>query len=271
MSSWRNGLDVQLTINYYLALVSFTILYYDYALTIIMEIDVFWPPKNRISFASVLYFLNRYLSVLGQVLVVYEIFVDSPTEHIALLQFLAAALCLLRVSALYDNHRAIIGLLATIILGCIGTVCWSSFAYHPHGPGTQMEFFQLPGVRGCNPLYPKSEALRLGLTWSGVLVFDVIVFILTFYKAVRIGGFRRPNTLFHLLLRDGTVYFVVLFLANLANILTFLLAPPLLKGINGLVTNVLSATLVSRLMLNLRVESAKLNEERMNAETLGIA
>lgn len=89
----------------------------------------------------------------------------------------------------------------------------------------------------------------LCIAWGGLLAFDVTVFVLTLYKAAKMG-YNTP--LIQILVRDGSLYFVVLFLVNLANILTLHFAPTLLKNSATPLTNVLSSTLISRLMLRLR-------------------
>ncbi|KAI0042749.1 hypothetical protein FA95DRAFT_1609930 [Auriscalpium vulgare] len=261
------GLDNQLLLNYYIAIASFTILYYDWFLTAIDEINYIWPPKNRLTFGSTLYFLNRYLALLSHVLVVYEALASHLDDHL-----FARLICLLRVSALYGNSRVVICMLSLIIIACFGVVLWSTLLWYPSkSTGSKVStFLHRDFIRGCNPLYPQVQALRIAMTWASVLIFDVVIFILTLYKALRVG-WAQPGTLFHILLRDGAIYFIILFFANLANILTFFFAPPLLKGLGGLVTNILYATLVSRLMLNLRVESSQQNEERARAQDVDVA
>lgn len=55
------------------------ILYYDYALTLPMEIDRFWATRS-ISWASGFFYLNRYLTLLGHIpLVVWQAYLDSHT------------------------------------------------------------------------------------------------------------------------------------------------------------------------------------------------
>ncbi|KAI0259169.1 hypothetical protein BC834DRAFT_974493 [Gloeopeniophorella convolvens] len=92
---------------------------------------------------------------------------------------------------------------------------------------------------------------RIALAWGIVLVLDFAVFVLTLYKALRVG-WRQPMTIIYVLLRDGSLYFATMFLANLFNILTCLFAPPVLKGVSSVLTSVLCSTLVSRMMINLR-------------------
>ncbi|KAG6905712.1 hypothetical protein DXG01_001159, partial [Tephrocybe rancida] len=55
----------------YINLVSFTILYYDYALTLPAEIDRFWTSRT-ISWVSVFYYLNRYLTLFGHIPVMLQ-------------------------------------------------------------------------------------------------------------------------------------------------------------------------------------------------------
>ncbi|KAH0589999.1 hypothetical protein H2248_000180 [Termitomyces sp. 'cryptogamus'] len=56
----------QLNSNNYIDLVSFTLLYYDYALTLPAEIDRFWSTRS-LSWTSTFFYLNRYLSLFGHI------------------------------------------------------------------------------------------------------------------------------------------------------------------------------------------------------------
>jgi hypothetical protein len=56
--------------------------------------------------------------------------------------------------------------------------------------------------------------------------------------------------------RDGTLYYAAVVLANGANVITFYVAPPLLKGGLTSLASALAMTLCARLMLNLRASAA---------------
>ncbi|PPQ87416.1 hypothetical protein CVT25_008112 [Psilocybe cyanescens] len=43
------------------------ILYYDYILTFRDEYNLYWTSKTRFSFATVLFYLNRYATILGHI------------------------------------------------------------------------------------------------------------------------------------------------------------------------------------------------------------
>ena len=50
------------------------ILYYDFILTLPLEVERYW--KSRFTWVSVLFFLNRYGSVLSHIPIIYEHFGD---------------------------------------------------------------------------------------------------------------------------------------------------------------------------------------------------
>ncbi|KAI6012069.1 hypothetical protein PISMIDRAFT_332445 [Pisolithus microcarpus 441] len=74
------------------------------------------------------------------------------------------------------------------------------------------------------------------------------------YKTSKVGvqsfGHSKPD-LVVLLLRDGAIYFGIVAIANLANIVSFYAAPELLKGGLSTFSICIAITMVSRLMLNL--------------------
>ena len=55
------------------------ILYFDYSLTFVTEVQRFWT--RHVSMASFVFFLNRYLTLLGHVPVMYE-FYGAPSIHV---------------------------------------------------------------------------------------------------------------------------------------------------------------------------------------------
>merc|ERR1712216_949031 len=60
-------------------------------------------------------------------------------------------------------------------------------------------------------------------------------------------------------------YFLAISLSNVANIVFYLTAPPVIKGTLGTLTNVLSSALVCRLVIHLRVAAARISDRRMRA------
>ncbi|OSD03712.1 hypothetical protein PYCCODRAFT_1434104 [Trametes coccinea BRFM310] len=236
------------------------ILYYDFVLTIPQEIERFW--SRKLSWPSFLFFLNRYLSVIGHIPVIIEFFGVIP-ESVSvrpklcreyqqyhriisiLIQAVVAGLMLLRTYALYGRDRRVLALLLAILgVGAIVSL-WVIIAGHKARRPTA-----LPGsiraTDGCD--------LTLS-TQDTILVFDGTVFILTLMQVMKIRQSWSSGGYFHIMLRDGACFGSVLFICYLSNILAY---APIHKGVSTSITNVMSSTLITRFMLNIR--DPQLNE-----------
>ncbi|KAH9059741.1 hypothetical protein EDB87DRAFT_735933 [Lactarius vividus] len=255
-------IERHLFLNYVFNTFPVAILYYDYALTLSREVEYFWPNPYRTGWVSSIFFLNRYFAIFGHIPIVINLIPDTSCEpqnawkmhhykgyFSMVVQLLVAVLCSMRVYALYNkNNRILLSLVAlagaSIIVGFVAIATESDDVVTRVPP---------PMTPICHPSLGLSEegGSFLSIAWSGLLAFDVAVFVLTLYKAVKVG-YNIP--LVQILVRDGSLYFVVLSIVNLANILTLQFAPTLLKNSVIPLTNTfsLSATLISRLMLRLR-------------------
>ncbi|KAJ8462342.1 hypothetical protein ONZ51_g10958 [Trametes cubensis] len=241
-----------------LTLSAFTILYYDYAMTVLSEIQYYWsPPKLSTSF--VLFAVNRYIGLLGPIPVFFEyFFLTTESYSLALYhqafammsQGIVAILLILRTYALYECNKRILALLVGMHFGgsihCLSAVLTSK---SPLTTDIQLDFH----YPRCNLSLTDDQGVHLALAWSAMLWFDTIIFLLTFFKAIQMRR-EMSGGLLEILFRDGTIYYGILVAVNMVNIITFLKTPPdtPMKGMATTMTNVLSVTLTSRLMLNLR-------------------
>ncbi|KIM64893.1 hypothetical protein SCLCIDRAFT_600225 [Scleroderma citrinum Foug A] len=91
----------------------------------------------------------------------------------------------------------------------------------------------------------------IAIAWSGQLLYDFVIFLLTLVGSLRMRN-EGSRSVTDILLRDGSMYFAVMCAANVANVTVLLAATNSLKGFAAPLTNVTSAILISRLMLNLR-------------------
>jgi hypothetical protein len=111
-------------------------------------------------------------------------------------------------------------------------------------------------LEGCHVPTTLSSAVQLSVAWECLFVYDTLLVVLTLLRG-RSLGLRRTQSGLHahnvaaVVVRDGALYYGAVALANLANVLTFYAAPPLLKGALSNLAGVLSTALCSRLMLNL--------------------
>ncbi|KAK7455230.1 hypothetical protein VKT23_011103 [Stygiomarasmius scandens] len=78
-------------------------------------------------------------------------------------------------------------------------------------------------------------------------------------------------SLMQVLIADGSLYFVVMALANLINILTFYLAEPAFRGGLSSFASCISVTMMSRLMLNLRAANRRTEWESFTGLSLRFA
>ncbi|KAA1473152.1 hypothetical protein DENSPDRAFT_881815 [Dentipellis sp. KUC8613] len=262
----------QLRANYAVTLLSLVILYYDFVLTLAQEIELYWPSQHPLGWASSIFLVNRYLTVLGHFPIVAELFLTYKQAgavdlwnssfasagqtciaiqgyhnyYIVILQLLVAALCFLRIYALYDRNVGVIWFFASLGIGAFALGTWSNLAAGKKSSASGLPHILPIDIIGCHSLTPREVGKQLAIAWTGVLVIDCSVFFMTLYRASRI---QMQGRLLHILVRDGAI---ALFLTNLSNVLLFLLGPPASKGTLAIFTNVLSATLINRLMLNLR-------------------
>ncbi|KAF9458370.1 hypothetical protein BDZ94DRAFT_106179 [Collybia nuda] len=95
--------DLQgLSVNYYMTLISFSLLVHEYCLTFAMEVERFWR-ANRFTWAVFFFYLNRYLTLFGHLPVIVEYFwystadgknkVGHQSNRQALIQFTCSDRC----------------------------------------------------------------------------------------------------------------------------------------------------------------------------------
>lgn len=64
------------------------ILYYDYFLTLSKEVDRFWHPRPH-SWASIMFFANRYIALLGHLPFLYRVYGDPCKVMVGLIHLLS--------------------------------------------------------------------------------------------------------------------------------------------------------------------------------------
>ncbi|KAG1784588.1 uncharacterized protein HD556DRAFT_1451623 [Suillus plorans] len=112
-----------------------------------------------------------------------------------------------------------------------------------------------PGV-GCYETYTAEIAARVGLAWVALFIFELLIFILTVYRICKTRGllrlslFTRTNVI-NIVFHDGAMYFGAMTLINIPNILTYYSGSVNTRGSLATFTSSMSATLISRLVLNL--------------------
>ncbi|KAF9459767.1 hypothetical protein BDZ94DRAFT_1312144 [Collybia nuda] len=242
-----------------------TFLMYDHILTFSAEVERIW--KQQITGASMLFLINRYITPIT-VIIVTEAYDDPvwdkreltlwPSEYPAVLILCLQMhpFCALRwdndrpscsglraVYALYAHSLRILFFLMTLwivqlVMGFIGIA---------NGFPVPLP----PGLVGC--IFTSTNTL-FSAQWVFPLVTDAVVFGLTLWRSGSYLMSGNAPTL-HRFARDGIMYFFVIFMANLMNTLIYFLAPGDLKAVAAAFSKLITSTMVSRLVLNLRAPS----------------
>ncbi|KAF8590788.1 hypothetical protein K439DRAFT_1164453 [Ramaria rubella] len=261
------------------------ILYYDWFLTLPEEVNRYWRPK--FTGPTILFLLNRYLPVIGFIptmisyfsgdfspAVRFRICVTSPAtlinndtisdeqvcaKHVVpfalaanlVSQSLIGIVLLLRTYAIYERSGIILLFLIVAWSVEIGVGIW--------GASSLVPLMLPPGISGCLPHSPDNSKFRLAAAYMGVLFYEAFIYGLTLWKTLRYRQNRAyfsipDNTLIGTIIRDGSVYFIVLLGANLLTILLICLAESDLRTINVTFNHIIPVTIISRLLLNLRKE-----------------
>ncbi|KAJ3817051.1 hypothetical protein F5880DRAFT_1734968 [Lentinula raphanica] len=222
--------------NHYVELMEFVILVYDFVLTLDMEIERFWKRDTK-RLASVLFFVNRYLTLVGNIPLMLFFFCPKLLLRyhngreainyygqilIFLVQWNISVLFVLRMKAIYSGSRRITGFLCVALVAmAVNDVVQLHYA-DLTPPNAVDPPSAVPQV-GAIPTFSNSQGLHFAYLWIGIFVFDLCVFSLTLWKTYYIyrDGYGSGG-IGTIIMRDGLMYFGIITLATLANIIAFL-------------------------------------------------
>jgi len=244
-------------------LASITFLYYDHLITFPEEIRKIW--KHRLSFLNILFIINRYTTCFGYIPIVYFTFHSStatttcaayihyPSVLSIITQTIITIIVTLRCYALYNRNRRILISVSVLGLAVLASFVWATTTFL----GIDESFGGL--YRTCVPSLRDGDKSPYKVAWLLSIIFDSSVFGLTLYRTIQIMRVHRfPGTygsLANLIMRDGSVYFVVMALAYIVHIILFFhIEKPFFAtsmGNNAFMTHTISVTMMSRLILNL--------------------
>ncbi|KAG0698864.1 hypothetical protein DFH29DRAFT_80147 [Suillus ampliporus] len=164
-------------------------------------------------------------------------------------EFIIGFILILRTYALYGRSRCLLTWMVIIGFALAGGTTAGTFGHF------ESNITILPGV-GCYETYTTETAVRLGLAWVAVFVFDLLIFVLTVYRICKTRGLLRLSLVtkrnaIDIIFHDGAMYFGAMALINIPNILTYYSGSVTVRGCLGTFTICMSVTLISRLMLNL--------------------
>ncbi|KAF8157208.1 hypothetical protein B0H34DRAFT_490961 [Crassisporium funariophilum] len=209
------------------SLASCVMLFYDIAITFGDEVERIW--MRKFSWFTILWFLNRYLSPLGFVVIIVSFhdpswskaacnrYVLYPEALKIVTAFVIGVIFITRVYAIYARSLVIVSVGCTLLVIEIAVKIWA------FTDGTSLDLPE--GLIGC--ILVGKNPNRFVFTWVAELVFDSAMFFLTMWRTYVHNRSVKGNaaSLLNLIFRDGVIYFAVIFAANLVTVLMFLLAP----------------------------------------------
>ncbi|KAJ7896501.1 hypothetical protein B0H13DRAFT_2034044 [Mycena leptocephala] len=241
----------------YIFLSGLGILVYDHILSFGSEFNLMWGRKLRPT--TCWFFAVRYISLgcSGAIMVFYfgnlspEVCskMERVLEVLLMVQEgLVEVTLTLRVYAMYGFN-----LWVAVPMGIAGAIATALGAWTIIQYGDP-QMMTAPGMSGCHTAIPHSTAIILAGAWEAQLLLDTLVFGLTLYRAHADKAVMSlvPGSLIERMMRDGAMYFGIIVLANLANVLTLYFGDIMIAGILSWWTTSLSVTLISRLILNLQ-------------------
>ncbi|KAG2750435.1 hypothetical protein P692DRAFT_20831933 [Suillus brevipes Sb2] len=248
----------QLWMHLYAVLVANSILVYDHMMTLPEEVIFIWRRPKALS--AKLFLVNRYIALLGNIFALCIDFLPMSDESCAKftlcrqLFFFSQGLiiCLvltIRTYALYGFSKRLLTWMIIVGFALAVGACAGIFG---HFSGNATIF---PGV-GCYETYTATVAARVALAWVALFIFESLIFILTVYRICKTRGFPRlslftRNNVIDIVFHDGAMYFGAMTLINIPNILTYYSGSVNTRGSLATFTSSMSATLISRLVLNL--------------------
>ncbi|KDR75688.1 hypothetical protein GALMADRAFT_226328 [Galerina marginata CBS 339.88] len=197
---------------------------YDYFLTLGMEIELVWTTKWNI--IKVLFLVQRYLPLIDTcILTLYRDLMPQTERNCSRLETttgfmyvtgyaIAEILLSLRVWAVWNRSKALAFLLPIAFI-----VIWSPAFIFMYYFTLSLKFSPAPpypGARGCFIIFAKDY---VKWCWTSLIIWNTLTLSLMLIPGVRLYQSRLKSSLTMVVYRDGTFYFVYLFVLSLLNII----------------------------------------------------
>ncbi|KAF9062333.1 hypothetical protein BDP27DRAFT_1233747, partial [Rhodocollybia butyracea] len=136
------------------------ILCYDYLITLDLEVEYFWRCSST-GFGTILFYINRYLSLLGNIPIIIFFFLPEQILRLhrchvleiyqqfflSLVQLVISILFILRLYAIYDKDKRILGFLCMLATGMVGNGLVGALS--------TLQGLLMPGVHRFNGIFPR--------------------------------------------------------------------------------------------------------------------
>jgi len=247
----------------YYMLAAQVIYYYDYLLTLPDEIKYAW--SGRKTWIFTLFFLNRYTPALYQTWMFFVGFSPQFTHHMcdktSFLHLLSFFMCtifaqvtlILRLYLLTFKNKQIVAFFSAITLSQ-ALMGMYIIVIAARKPAQFIPEIPLQAFRMCAFVRsPRLELVYMTLSLS----FDATMFLVIVFTSIK-TGISLPDgqpSIFRAIVKDSTVYFLVIFSSHLLSFIMLLATRPTLQLLPSVGNLVLLPLMISRLMLSLKKAS----------------
>ncbi|KAJ3852432.1 hypothetical protein EV368DRAFT_64931 [Lentinula lateritia] len=217
---------------HYVEWAQFGIVIYEYLITLDLEVERFWKRKTK-GLGSVFFYINRYFTLLGNIGIIVLFMSPELVVRHNLINYDRDR------DQWYDTCRFLRTPFGFIFSFEKRSSYSESVLYmiQARGTASQVQFYlaNWKDTSYINTVFPMySTELHNGTT-------------LKIYREEHFSGGVGI-----MIMRDGLLYFAVITLFTLANMVTYLVGTDITKSLLTILSNSMSAILMSRLMLNLR-------------------
>ncbi|EIM91395.1 uncharacterized protein STEHIDRAFT_153041 [Stereum hirsutum FP-91666 SS1] len=245
----------QILVNKYFFLAALTVVIWDYLCTLPDEIQTIWKRNKRLP--TYIFLLLRYYALSAMIVVAYGKWSIASHLHVEIKHPGYNEVVPFRLFFYENDWRKLCEMELLPPFGMqtvIGFWIWTFPGSGPAPDPIDNTEFHI-----CIFLPPKRAGSLSPIYVLFELGFETLIFVLTMartfylYKMYPVVGSRR-STLTQCLIRDGALYYFAIFSFNLLWAVMILHAPTGLRAIAAVPTAAFSATLISRITFNIRIE-----------------
>ncbi|KAH7925436.1 hypothetical protein BV22DRAFT_433532 [Leucogyrophana mollusca] len=240
----------------YTSVVGTTILVFDCLLTFDLELRHIW--RASWSALKVLYILTRYLPFLGMVPLMYHLIPGLSIDACRILVWFAGLIytsgmasselvLMLRTWAVWGRNPKIgLLLLVAFVFACAPLyytliTYLKSIVYDTSPP---------PGAPECLVLSSDRPTMTF---WCVMMGLEGLVLVLTLIKTTK--NYRHNMALSRLIVKDGILYYAVLFTLSLLNVLIIATQPELVDLLMATPLRAIHSVLTARMVLRMREQN----------------
>lgn len=238
----------------YMGFVSFMILAWDHIITLDDEVKYIWFGHKGL--LVWLFFINRYLTPFGFIINLFAYLSPSWTAErcqdfvryegsMTVIGLNTTALMMfLRIYALYRGQIIVLVTVAVMFSVELGVNAWllSHGIAVPHSDG----------IKACTMIFDSSVGPIASASAWLPLLYDTLILALTLNRTVKAIRQRTAGKIMRVLMRDGILYYSVIFAVNV--VLTFMIAfaPPDIQNITAQLEYLLTVAMMSRITIHLK-------------------